>query len=774
MARKKDKSQVNKNSSEISMIDRAVQNIFQILDPTYAGREAISAKDSHVRSILNRELEISNGVSGGSVVDFIASLQDKTMVNASHRNATQKEDIFTQNINEIFGYFEIVYQNKFLELKDLQFISKFIPSLGECVRTQLDSVVSSDTISDTINFSFKLPIGTTEAAKSAILDEIERTENKMKLRPKLKNIVYKKTLISGTHYVYAKPYRDIFKEYDRIKKKNESELSNREGSQFSSSNSHTPANETFMLGDIDIAPVMESATTLIGGASANKLRTQWSNTLSHFSCDTSEVLSEAIESASTIAGDPSAYQMFQNAQESGNKSGKNKKKKEDQTTFFGSQEMAVDPAKQSEVTPSDFDITGLYVKYINAHELIPIRIFDTTIAYARMQSQTRKSGGRSMNTSSMGIGQNLFKNLDVQANKQEAIINNLTDTIAEGIMNSFDKKFVSKNAEFKELIASCIIANGLTDKDFKIQVIPAEDIIPFRIQEGEDGYGVSMLADSLFPGKLLLSLIVSRMLNYINKTGNRTIAHVHKGPVGTMENNLIDRVIRDLQDGEVTFSDLLSPNLVFNKFNRNGNLQMPMSMSGNHLVELETQEGQTIDMDPEYEKKLEQMAIVGAGVPTGALDYETDPNFAQEIASSHIKYANRTGNYQGDLEVPTTILYRKAIGASSLNEDLRAIATTGLEVCLPRPRARTNENSSGYLRTCVELAEDVAKALIGQEKLQNAQDDKSIIARKDSLQREIIMDLAPFIDWDKYLKKLTDAETDVPDIVKDDASAGQY
>ena len=106
MARKKDKSQVNKNSSEISMIDRAVQNIFQILDPTYAGREAISAKDSHVRSILNRELEISNGVSGGSVVDFIASLQDKTMVNASHRNATQKEDIFTQNINEIFGYFE--------------------------------------------------------------------------------------------------------------------------------------------------------------------------------------------------------------------------------------------------------------------------------------------------------------------------------------------------------------------------------------------------------------------------------------------------------------------------------------------------------------------------------------------------------------------------------------------------------------------------------------------------------------------------------------------
>ena len=193
-------------------------------------------------------------------------------------------------------------------------------------------------------------------------------------------------------------------------------------------------------------------------------------------------------------------------------------------------------------------------------------------------------------------------------------------------MSNFNSKFVSKNAEFKKMIAYCVIAHGLTDQDYNIQFIPADDIVEFTVNENEEGFGESVLTDSLFPAKLLLSMIVCRMLNYINKTGNKTIAHIYKGPIGTFTSNQVNRVIRDLQEQNVTFNDLLSPNLVFNKFNRDGNISLPTTKNGTKLVEFETQEGQQIDMSPEYEKELENMAILGTGV------------VANEMANAKMRY----------------------------------------------------------------------------------------------------------------------------------------
>ena len=38
-----------------------------------------------------------------------------------------------------------------------------------------------------------------------------------------------------------------------------------------------------------------------------------------------------------------------------------------------------------------------------------------------------------------------------------------------------------------------------------------------------------MLQDALFPAKMLLSTIISKLLLYMNKSGNKTIAYVRKG-----------------------------------------------------------------------------------------------------------------------------------------------------------------------------------------------------------------------------------------------------
>lgn len=748
------------------MIDRAVQNIFAVLDPSYAGKEAINAKDDHIRTILNRELDISKGVSGEAVIDFIASLQTNNEDNERKkvRNSLDKDKLFTDNINELFGYYEEVYQNRFIEIKDLQFIAKFIPSLGEAVKTQLDAVVASDSISDDINLSFTLPSSATEENRRAILDEITRQEQAYHLRSKLKNVVFKKTLVTGMHYVYAKAYSEIFQEYDAIKKRNDQTVTNMQSTQFGSKK----ATESFDLGDVSISmesvlpqikQTLDSKATDVTIKNAAK---QWQNELPKFKCESSNILTDALESLGMIGEDEQAMEAVTTAITK--KNGTYTSNDFFGDSISGTPEAAKDPSDTKSEKVSTFSIDGTYIQYINAKELIPIRVFDTTLAYARVRTQNRS---KMRNTNSLGIGNSIFGNMDYSKVKQEEVIQNLTNSISDGVLNAFSEPFVRKNAKFKELIANCILANGLTGKDYNIQIIPAEDIIPFRIQEDENGFGTSMITDSLFPGKALLSLIVSRLLNYINKTGNKTVAHIHKGPVGTFENNMVDRVLRDLQDGEVTFYDLLSTNLAFNKFNKNGNIQMPMAKNGNHLVELETMEGQNIDMNPEYETKLEQMCIIGSGVPTTVMDYDQSADFAKEVVSSHIKFAGRTGTLQADLETPTTEFYRRLLKNSSLTDEQKKIAITGLEVKLPRPKVRTNENTSEFIQSVAGTAGDIASGIIGAETLQDTEHNPTAGIMKDKLQFEIMKDMLPFIDWEGYVQKYKRIESEFGSKEKD-------
>lgn len=757
----------NSSNGELRLIDRAVQNIFTMLDSSYAGKEAISSKDAKIRAILNRELDISKGVSNGSIIDFVSSVRNEAAQSATANKTApnNKEDMFSKNINDIFGYFQQEWQNRFLEMKDYQFIAKFIPSVGRAVDTQLNAITASDSISDSINFSFNLGEGVTQTNREAIMSEIRRQEKNAKLRKKLKNIVFKKTIVTGTHYVYAVAYEKIFQEYAQRKNQGTHNAQNMATAQFSSN--HNKATESYMLGDVDVTEVFESFIPEIQNAGGSrftksqstKVIREWENILPHFTCTNESILSDAMESASCIDGNPVALESIRsNLIKDEQKSSENKNT--DMKNWFDGH-MSPDATKDMEDAKhgktTTFGIPGTYIKYIDAKDLVPYKVFDTVIAYAYVHEKSKKK--KSINSTGItSIGQSLFGTLSYSQNKQDAAIHDLTDAISDGILKCFDKPFLTKNAEFKELIANCIVSKGLTDKDYDIQIIPAEDIIVFNIDEDENGYGTSMLEKSIFYGKLLLTLVVSRLLNYINKTGNRTIAHIHKGPIGTLEDNMVDRVIRDLQDGDVTFNDLMSPNLVFNKFNRNGSIQMPMAKNGNRLIELETQEGQTIEMDPEYEKKLEQMTLIGTGVPLTVMDMDNTTDFAKEIISAYIEFAGTTSGRQSDLEDPTTELYRRLLKNSSLTDEQKRIVDTSLSVNLPRPRVRTNENTAEFIQSALQTADEIASLIIGKESLQG-NTDPILSKKKEMLQFEIAKIMMPFIDWELYEKQLKDVET---------------
>ena len=763
---------------QLGIFDRDAKKVYSFLDNGYQDRMIIDAKDQKFRNILNRELEISKGISHGSIVDFVSSLnlnkQRKDDIRKQgDKNPRDGSELFTRNINDIFGYFQEMYKNRFLEIDDLRFISKFIPALGEAVKTTLDSLVSSDNIAETVNRKIKLSEGVSSEDQTAITNEIERIEKETKLLKKLKTQVYKKTLITGTHYVYAVPYNKIFAEYERIKHQKNNVLDNQKRNRFCKSDSNYHAygpvntngvsvNESYMLGDIDITPAMENVREILqkselvdkpGYVRLNKKEIDerlqiCQEAFPDIRYYDSDIFSEAMESAYTIMETPGALEAFKQK----HVKPRTIQSKYGPMTFDPMSGGVPDGTKGSDYTgkETDFEIPGVYLKFIEPKNLIPLRVFDQVIGYYLIHPKDKKKDVSTTPVGLSSIGNTLFSAINIGENKKHDAVNRIVNAITDGILQQFDKKFVTDNAEYKKLIADVIIANGLTDKDYNIQFIPADDIIPFTIQEREDGFGESILADSLFPAKLLLSMIVTRMLNYINKTGNKTIAHIHRGQTNVFDTNQLNRVIRDLQDSDITFNDLLSPNLVFNKLNRDGNMAIPTSRNGDKLIEFEVQEGQQIDMTPEYEKILENMAIMGTSVPTVIMEYIGSAEFAKQIVSANIKFAGHVASLQSDVEESTTLLYKKLVEHSNLTYEQKAICAESLEIQLPRPRVLINSNNNEYISQLDQAAEALADMMIGRDSVNNTNVMPDGIRIKEKLKLNIAKKDSPYIEWEEY------------------------
>ena len=228
-------------------------------------------------------------------------------------------------------------------------------------------------------------------------------------------------------------------------------------------------------------------------------------------------------------------------------------------------------------------------------------------------------------------------------------------------------------------------------------------------------------------------------------------------PIDVNSANHIQRVLRQLQESNITFGDLLSTNLSFAKFAPYGNIQIPTARNGDRLVDFETQEGQQVDLKPEFEDWLEKMAIMGTGVPSVILEYTDAADYAKSLVTANIKFAGRIATLQSDLEEATTELYIRLIENSSLDDDLKSRAVRGFKFSLPRPKVISNSNMSDYLSSMQQVAGTLADLYIGQDDGK----DPDYQAVRDIFVRDTVIDHLPIIDWDAAKDRLDNARMEV-------------
>ena len=768
----------------IGALDIAAKKLISSIDNGYNERTLLSSKDDRIQEIINNELDLAKGVSKGSIVDFTTLMaKDSARYNGRDPNEVDGYTLFTEDIGNLFGYFQEIYKNRYIELADLKFITKFIPAIGEAVKTTLDSIVQSDDMTETISRSIELGPSLTTIEKAQVMAEIERIETDEKLLKKLRNIVYKKTLVSGNYYVYRIPYNDLFQEYDRLVKTGRIINNQFVNNALARGNMSKDAKKKgFNLKNVgksglfateaaaEMDPVVENGfspenTQIINSAlesliasdkdfekSRDNLKRAFETSFENVSIVDSDVLVEALEGFSSLKfmedNIASYRQVF-----GGN--------------GFIDEKLAATPEAtfgNDNYSPEKFNVQGTYIKYIDANKIVPVKVYNQIIGYLHVHdtSATKKATGLAnmqtqvSTTNLIAPSSNVFSSVQLTEDKRNKAVQSIVDAVSDGIISNFSNKFVNKNADFKRLIADCIVANGLINSTFQIQFIPAKYITPFAINEDENGMGVSMLQDSLFPAKMLLSTIIAKLLLYMNKSGNKTIAYVRKGPIDVSTGNHVQRTIRMLQESNITFSDLLSTNLSFAKFSRNGNIQLPMAKNGDRLIEFETQEGQEVDMNTPMEEYLEKLAILGTGVPSVIMEYTDAADYAKSLVTANLKFAGRVAAFQSDLEEATTDLYKALLSSSSLEESIRNKAVNSLKFKLSRPRVLTNANMADYLSQVEQVTRSIANMYLGE----NDETPEDGRVRTEFI-KNLAADMLPFISWSKYEEMLKSSKIKV-------------
>lgn len=673
-AQNKERSKNLFGSKQVQKNIQQINNILGQANLSLYGTDRTSDVDAlngKFEDILNGELG-SISKNDGDVTSFLSKLwsSDKKTEAMDELIDNQFMALSGDEYSSMQSFIYEAYRNRLLEQSDLHEISSQLIELSEAILITRDAIISADVVegrmSRTIDFN-----NIDKEKKTNTLPIIESIEERFDLLEKIKNFIVPKTLEFGEYYMYIVPYSVIFNDFMRNKYNTQgsnkfyrestlfesvskSDSKQKKGTdksdnstfikqlyrdyvatesgmqkgQKSSKTGSEPISEsdftkdiTSMLKNISICndevpiPILEE-----GGSSINQFMTEFVN-------ESGDTFTERKEDSSRAGQNIFNKIMNDDAPDgisftTDNKSGSSK---------------------------NDFsDIKDCYVKMIDPTKIIPIKIMDQTIGYYYVQSEdiTPLSGM---------ISSTLYYAKFNEGMREQTII----DSIAERIVDAFDKDFLKNNLKFKKTIVEAINYYNLNEKRLKFQFIPVEYIQEFKIDKDEEGNGQSMIKKSLFYAKLYLMILLFKIMSIILNSNDQKVNYIKQSGIDKNVANKVQEIARIKQSRQINMTDLFNYTTLINKVGSGMEMYIPTGRSGERPIETEILSGQDVPLNTELLEMLKNSYILATGVPAAIVNYMNEADFAKVIEQNNTKFNGRVVNYQLDFNRSITSMYKK-------------------------------------------------------------------------------------------------------------------
>ena len=637
----------------------------------------VDSLNDKFQSILSNELTGITGKEGNDITSFLSQV-----VSADNKYRAG-EDILNNQFNDLTGneyssmqsFIYDAYRNRILQQSDLHEVSSQLIELSEAIMITRDAIISADTVEGRLNRSI-----TFENIDDDEIDNynsiVENMENKFQLLEKIKNFIIPKTLEYGEYYVYIVPYSELFNKFQQQKTRNVTntgilrrfnESTVLEGFSDTKKENKLTELDMFLEDCYNKYHIRENGKYSDKKSSDNRINKD------EFKSDLKNIMENIIISTDDIPI-PFLEEGLESIEYITNQH--NNVVTEDNTLFKkviknNKTDGGVKISKKGEFD----DIGDCYVKMIEPTKIIPIKIMNTVLGYYYVQDEdiTPLSGA---------VSSSLYFSRFNEHSRQQTII----DSLAERVVQQFNKPFLKNNLKFKEAIVDCFNYYNLNENRVKMQFIPAEYIVRFKIDEDIDGNGTSMIKKSLFYAKLYLMILLFKIMSIIMYSNDQKINYIKQSGLDKNLANRVQEIARLQQSRQINISDLFSYTTLINKVGNGNAVYMPTGRSGERPIETEILSGQDVQLNNDLLEMLKNAYITGTGVPAAILNYLNEADYAKTVEQNNSKFNARVINYQLDFNPSITDMYKRIMRwSTNIGEE----KISNFNFTLTQPRSAT-------------------------------------------------------------------------------------
>lgn len=693
-----------KRQSELDDISNELDSLFKketnrIVSGVTDGRDIAS----FINSMFTRNGATSNSITGfkqgQSVEDMLGDENSQINIILSERY---------KNVNNMY--------------EDLRLLTEQVTELDEVILTFRDAIVNSDNITSEVSRVIKFSGESDSKEGETNLELVESMEEVTGICDKLKKIIIPGVLTYGNFFVFTQPYSDLFAKFKAIDSRNTSQRLPNILEQTIAYENTNPITKT-KDNQIVRSPAMEAILPLVEKYES-EFREVDDKPHNYNNTKIASAINDIMEGI-VVVNDPEVPLLEDSSisaisdseiRDQLERTMKQKNKEHRSWKPVGSDNPSqfsdgtYDIHKTEEKYKKEFDnaVSGVYMKLYDPRRVIPVRIMDYTLGYYVLYETVDETRSNVLNAvHTLSRTTMMFQNAK-RREFEEELVSLLSSRICENI----DKKFLRKNAEFKELIANAISYEKFYMKSFRIQFVPVNYMTHFKVNEDYNTHmGVSVLKRSLFYGMLYLSILLFKIIMIVTRSTDTRMFLIKNNPNDKNISNRINKIVSEYKQNQISYNDFGSVRGVLSKIGKGRDLAMPVGISGERAFEVEIMQGQDIPLDTPLLEMLRKAMISNTGCPSAMVNYLEEVDFAKQIQMIHSKFVSRVVSIQSELDVPCTELYRKLMSYGNYGMDDNDI--DNLRFSWSRPKGLNNANIGELISSSEQLAEFITRVYIG-------------------------------------------------------------
>lgn len=738
------------NSKKAKDLSKKVEQMLTQAHITMYGTEKPTDTDElndRFNKILNTQVDELRKPDKSNNLSFIHTVfsMDKKSAAATNEINEGLRSMTDEEFNSMQSLLAQAYRNRMVEQSDLHEVASSLIELNEAIGVMTDAIISPDTVDGRMNLNITFENIDQDETESA-LASIHAMENKFDLRNKIKKFVVPDALEYGEYGVYHIPYSKIFNDFQK-------EKDSSVGNVYHESVLTESVNKTYKIDEIKKSKLetgmdlfledcydkfTKASTDSDPEVEKSSFKSDVKNIMERVSVSNSSIplpiLEEGCDTweefkSEFMTEDCKHFKMFEEKTETVNLF--NSSLSSDGTTFVND--------KKSKKKNLYDDISDCYVKMLDPMKIIPVEIMGKPIGYYYVQSEdvTPLSGV---------VSSTLYYSKFDEMKRQHTVI----DSIAERVIQSFDKPFLQKNAKFKELIVECINYYNLNEKRLKFQFIPEEYITIFKIDVDENGHGRSMIRKSLFYAKLYLMLLLFKIMSIILYSNDQKVNYIKSSGLDKDIYNKIQDIARIKQSRQINMMDLFNYTTLVNKVGQGNEMYVPVGRSGERPIETEILSGQEVQLNTELLEMLKNAYILGTGVPATLINYLNEVDFAKQIEQNNTKFNGRVINYQLDLNIGITEMYKKL--AKWCCPDLSENTIDKMTVSIPVPKTTASTAKADAIDSFMRLSDFLCKLLYDDPDSMENQGNMVLKKQIATFRKNLAKNQLPMINFDEIEK----------------------